>query len=184
MAGKTPAVGSAVEMRRTAPSSANRCDAMRNGDDRWAQGDQPNPLRVADLCETVRKNATGRGGIRTHTPLAEQGILSPQCLPFHHAAEVHLRALHVPRANPIDLIKLDNPDTLSVRDRPTTYDSGACCDESRPRTRPRCRLFRRPGQGGLAMVFTHDNFELRATSWPIAGGDSPLRRARNAGLFL
>src|ERR1700757_1198222 len=28
----------------------------------------------------------GRGGIRTHTPLSRQGILSPQCLPFHHAA--------------------------------------------------------------------------------------------------
>ncbi len=34
--------------------------------------------RIADLCEPVRENATRRGGIRTHTPVTREGILSPQ----------------------------------------------------------------------------------------------------------
>jgi hypothetical protein len=38
----------------------------------------------ANPCE---ENAIGRDGTRTHTGITPQGILSPQCLPFHHAAE-------------------------------------------------------------------------------------------------
>src|SRR5262245_35726095 len=42
------------------------------------------------VCRTgsLRQEFAGendRGGIRTHTPLTGQGILSPRCLPFHHA---------------------------------------------------------------------------------------------------
>src|SRR5207302_7266027 len=34
-----------------------------------------------------RMNKNSRGGIRTPTGLKPQGILSPLCLPFHHAAD-------------------------------------------------------------------------------------------------
>jgi hypothetical protein len=33
-------------------------------------------------------HASGRGGTRTHTPVARKGILSPLRLPFRHAARV------------------------------------------------------------------------------------------------
>lgn len=82
------AVGAAVAMRKDTPDDASGCDAMRHDGDCVAQGDERKPLRIADVCETMRENATGRGGIRTHTPLTREGILSPQCLPFHHAAVV------------------------------------------------------------------------------------------------
>src|SRR5438552_1095677 len=35
---------------------------------------------------TTKMGISGRGGTRTHTRVAPQGILSPLCLPFHHAA--------------------------------------------------------------------------------------------------
>jgi hypothetical protein len=82
--GKAPAVQSAVGMRKPTPGCASRSDAVRvEGED----GEERKPLRIADVCESVQDDATGRGGIRTHTPVAREGILSPQCLPFHHAAE-------------------------------------------------------------------------------------------------
>jgi hypothetical protein len=51
-----------------------------------APGDERNPLRIENVCETVREDATGHGGIRTHTPNTGEGILSPQRLPFRHVA--------------------------------------------------------------------------------------------------
>ncbi len=91
--GQVPAVQSAVGMRKDPPSSANGCDAMRDEDESLAQGEERKPLRIADVCEAVQENATGRGGIRTHTPVTQEGILSPQCLPFHHAAQVRMHSL-------------------------------------------------------------------------------------------
>src|SRR5262249_24427382 len=67
---------------------ASERDNMRDEGKGTGQGEERKPLRIADVCEVVRKDATGRGGIRTHTPVTQEGILSPQCLPFHHAAEL------------------------------------------------------------------------------------------------
>lgn len=86
----TGTVGGAVQgatgMRKGPPVDAGECDALRNEDDSATQGDERNPLRIAELGEIVRDDAIGRGGIRTRTPVTGEGILSPQCLPFHHAA--------------------------------------------------------------------------------------------------
>lgn len=54
-------------------------DCVANGEDR-------RPLRIADVCDPMPNDATSRGRIRTGTGITPQGILSPQCLPFHHAA--------------------------------------------------------------------------------------------------
>jgi hypothetical protein len=83
---EAPAVQTAVGMRKDAPDGASGCDGVRDEGKTITQGEERKPLRIADICETVRDDATGRGGIRTHTPVAGEGILSPQCLPFHHAA--------------------------------------------------------------------------------------------------
>ena len=80
-------------MRKEPPSRANECDTMRDEDDNLAQGEERKPLRIAYVCGTVQKNAIGRGGIRTHTPVTQEGILSPQCLPFHHAARIRTHSL-------------------------------------------------------------------------------------------
>jgi hypothetical protein len=82
------AVGVAVDVRTEPQGGANECDAVRNAlTDNDSSADRKS-LRIANVCETVLDDATGRGGIRTHTGIAPQGILSPQCLPFHHAAAV------------------------------------------------------------------------------------------------
>jgi hypothetical protein len=40
----------------------------------------------------LEESSDSRDRTRTGTPVTGQGILSPQCLPFHHAADlVHLR---------------------------------------------------------------------------------------------
>jgi hypothetical protein len=44
-------------------------------------------------CTQFSTQSSGRGGTRTHTPLTEQGILSPLCLPFHHAANHYFRSI-------------------------------------------------------------------------------------------
>jgi hypothetical protein len=65
---------------------ASHCD----GDTRAADGedvhdDERNRLRITALDDEVRRGAkgssSGRGGIRTHTPLTGYGILSPVRLP-------------------------------------------------------------------------------------------------------
>lgn len=87
-AGRTPAVETAAGTRKRAiPGRGVRRDANREADDSEDE-DEPNPLRIADLCDDVREEAIGRDGSRTHTPVSREGILSPQCLPFHHAAGV------------------------------------------------------------------------------------------------
>lgn len=71
-----PPVERTVGMRKDALDDASGCDAVRDEGDCIAQGDERKPLRIADVCETVRKNASGRGGSRTHTGFTPQGILS------------------------------------------------------------------------------------------------------------
>ena len=83
------ALVSALVMASSA-GGANECDALRNQGSDGGFGSDRKSLRIANVCEAVPDDATGRGGIRTHTPVAREGILSPQCLPFHHAArETH-----------------------------------------------------------------------------------------------
>jgi integrase len=84
--GKPPPVQRTVGVRKDPPTGASGCGAVRNEGNGPAQGEEHKPLRIADLCEPVLKDATSRGGIRTRTSVKAQGILSPQCLPFHHAA--------------------------------------------------------------------------------------------------
>ena len=86
--GTDGATAGAPAMRKNGPPRASVCEAVRDDGKTAAQGEERKPLRIADVCETVREDATGRGGIRTHTPVAGEGILSPQCLPFHHAAKL------------------------------------------------------------------------------------------------
>ena len=84
------AKGSAAHMQRAGrdrrQTGASRCD----GDTRAAGGeddrdDERNRLRITALDDDVRSSAkrsnSGRGGIRTHTPLTGYGILSPVRLP-------------------------------------------------------------------------------------------------------
>jgi integrase len=85
-AAQAPAVQSAVGMRKNGPDGASGCDAVRNELACVAQGEERKPLRIADVCEAMPSDATSRGRIRTGTGVTPQGILSPQCLPFHHAA--------------------------------------------------------------------------------------------------
>ncbi len=80
------AVGAAVGVREDAPDGANECDALPNTRSKDDPASHRKSLRIANVCEAVLEDATGRGGIRTRTPVAREGILSPQCLPFHHAA--------------------------------------------------------------------------------------------------
>ena len=72
-AGTEGAVQGAVGMRRKDQDGTTVCDPVRNAKDVGKR----NPLRIAELCESVRDCATGRGGIRTHTPVTQEGILSP-----------------------------------------------------------------------------------------------------------
>jgi hypothetical protein len=81
-----PPVERIVGMRNTHPRGANGCDAVRNEVDCVVQGEERKPLRIADVCDSMPDDATSRGRIRTGTGVTPQGILSPQCLPFHHAA--------------------------------------------------------------------------------------------------
>jgi integrase len=85
-AGNAPAVQSAVGVRKQPPSGANKCARVRDGGNDEQPGNERKPLRIANVCETMPDDASGRGGNRTHTGVAPQGILSPLCLPFHHAA--------------------------------------------------------------------------------------------------
>ncbi len=80
------AVGAAVAMRKEAPVGADDCTPMRTESDTVAQGEERKPLQIADVCEPTPDDAISRGRIRTGTGVTPQGILSPQCLPFHHAA--------------------------------------------------------------------------------------------------
>ena len=47
----------------------------------------------ADPRMTISRKSAG-GGSRTHTGLSPLRILSPMCLPFHHAGSVRGRILH------------------------------------------------------------------------------------------
>jgi len=103
-------------------SETPRSDAMECEDSEAGMvasviaADLPKALRIARLDETLRDDATsdviGRDGTRTHTPVTRQGILSPQCLPFHHAAHYALQPVsyhHMSYADatPADSIDLD-----------------------------------------------------------------------------
>ncbi len=51
---------------------------------------------VRDPTNAIQANyphPISRGGIRTRTGLKPQGILSPLCLPFHHAASLQSQTL-------------------------------------------------------------------------------------------
>jgi integrase len=89
-AGQTPAVRSAVGMRIDAPVEAASCEAMRNDDKPPAL---KFPVKDTAKHDSAKEKPTGRGGIRTHTPVTQEGILSPQCLPFHHAARIRTHSL-------------------------------------------------------------------------------------------
>jgi hypothetical protein len=111
------AVGAAVAMRNGTQDDASECDAVRRDADCVALGEERKPLRIADVCETMQGDASSRGRIRTGTGVTPQGILSPQCLPFHHAA-IHGRQvqsiLHVPAK--ADNRRLGTPNRLrSIR---------------------------------------------------------------------
>jgi integrase len=80
------AVQTAVGMRSGPQDNASGCGAVRDEGKGPSHGEEHKPLRIAEICETVREDATSRGRIRTGTGVTPQGILSPQCLPFHHAA--------------------------------------------------------------------------------------------------
>ncbi len=80
------AVETAVGVRKMDPAGATKCDTVRVEGQNGGNVDARKPLRNAKLCRAMQEGAIGRDGTRTHTPLTEQGILSPQCLPFHHAA--------------------------------------------------------------------------------------------------
>jgi hypothetical protein len=82
-AGTAPAVETAVAVQNQATAS----DGVRRG----ATGEKKGPtLRIhgktEEKSDSAREKASGHDGIRTHTPVAREGILSPQCLPFHHVA--------------------------------------------------------------------------------------------------
>ena len=83
---EAPAVETAVGMRKERMDSAKGCVAVRTDAIGDEKATKRNPLRIADVCEDVQDNANSRGRIRTGTGVTPQGILSPQCLPFHHAA--------------------------------------------------------------------------------------------------
>lgn len=76
-AGQAPAVGSAVGMRKQAPGGARGCDHLRDEGNGEQLADERKPLRIADLCDPVQRDANaGRNGpawIRTRN----QGIMSP-----------------------------------------------------------------------------------------------------------
>ena len=84
------AVATAVGMRKSPRDGANGCDAVRNEGDKAETDEERKPLRIADVYDSVRDDAISRGRTRTGTGITPQGILSPQCLPFHHAAQ-HLQ---------------------------------------------------------------------------------------------
>ena len=111
---------------RRAGVSARGAPLLRTGRPRLRGGDQeedgrkearPPNRRTCVGCR-LYSPFIGRGGIRTHTPVTREGILSPQCLPFHHAAPVaHSRRLMSahPLANPIVSNELDKPTAAAVR---------------------------------------------------------------------
>jgi integrase len=81
-ADQAPAVQSAVGMRNHPPDSANECDGVRDDGPGMPLSNERKFLRIADVCETVREDASGLGGIRTHTPINGEGILSlPKVVP-------------------------------------------------------------------------------------------------------
>ncbi len=73
-AGQSPAVQSAVGMRKEPPSSANECDTMRDEDDKLAQGEERKPLRIADICGTVQKMRVAAVGFEPTPQLPRRGF--------------------------------------------------------------------------------------------------------------
>jgi hypothetical protein len=53
----------------------------------------PAPLESAECRSAFLSRRISRGRIRTGTGVTPQGILSPQCLPFHHAARARPQPL-------------------------------------------------------------------------------------------
>lgn len=84
-AGEAPAVQTAVAMQNHAAAG----DTVRRGANSQKNDTAQKSLRIADVCEPMREDATGRGRTRTGTPLAREGILSPLCLPIPPRGPCH-----------------------------------------------------------------------------------------------
>jgi hypothetical protein len=82
----TPAMQSAVRMRKDVPDRASPCDAVRDETENERSQPERKPLRIADLCETVQEDATKSlsegGGTRTH----DQRIKSPLLYQLSYAS--------------------------------------------------------------------------------------------------
>jgi integrase/recombinase XerD len=78
----------AIQLAPESSPIAPPCTERGNKTKKAAVGISTENTRVCTpLVQFASNCSSGRGGIRTHTPVTQEGILSPQCLPFHHAAE-------------------------------------------------------------------------------------------------
>ena len=73
------AVGAAVGMRKERMDSAKECVSVRNDTDTVIQGENPNSLRIADLCEAMQENMAENESAscraRTYDPLIKSQLL-------------------------------------------------------------------------------------------------------------
>jgi integrase len=75
-------------------NSAKQCHELKGGEGQDVPGGFPEILEISrGNPQEVRQKPSSRGRTRTGTALTGQGILSPQCLPFHHAAGNHYHSL-------------------------------------------------------------------------------------------
>ena len=83
-AGMPPPVQRTVGMRKDAPDGASGCDAVRDEGKTIAQGEERKPLRIADVCESVREDASESEDCRgreSNPHALRHRILSPAWLP-------------------------------------------------------------------------------------------------------
>ena len=71
------AVGAAIGVRRDGPGDANQCEQMPNAPTKSGTDAERKPLRIADVCETVRDDASTRATGPTWIRTKNQGIMSP-----------------------------------------------------------------------------------------------------------
>src|SRR5262245_17471383 len=100
-----------------------------------------NPIELR-TCVKLRDVATGHGGIRTHTPVTGEGILSPQRLPFRHVAKIlfswHLLTSYYTRhsfATPITTPVMEP--ACHVRTRQQSHIRSSRCFTTLPGSGPR-----------------------------------------------
>ena len=78
----------AKQSKNLGPQPAILGDFLRRAEkeeEEWS-GEGGTSPKASEHLRFPRNPESGRDRTRTGTPFTEQGILSPQCLPFHHAA--------------------------------------------------------------------------------------------------